>query len=78
MLINSTTIYLHFKTFQMDESTQKSIILNYVYGIINFCEIRKIKYVELPNDKIELFYNSPENLFFIGYYFGKYVEMQIN
>lgn len=58
---------------------QKSIIIsNYIYGLINFLEIRKIKYKELENDEIEIFYNSEIDIFYIGYHFGKYVEMQIN
>jgi len=63
----------------MLEQKEKSIIVhNYLYGLITFLNNRRIPFTELDGGRIEIFYFSELHLFHIGYYFGRYAEMQNN
>ena len=51
------------------------IITKYIQGLASFIDENNIKWEHLPNDQIKIYYHNSEDLFRIGFEFGKFYEL---
>ena len=51
---------------------KKVIITNYIHGLASFLDEQKIKWEHIDKDSIIIHYKTDEQLFKIGFEFGKF------
>jgi len=61
---------------QINETMKKLLIKNYIQGLCSFLDEKGIKWIHAGKDEqIIIYYNSDEELFLLGFEFGKFYTL---